>query len=61
MNKKLVEVGTAVIALLVLSIICIIGASTTGSETANYLYLTGILIFTSALILLGRRVSEPVV
>ena len=61
MNKKLVEVGTAFVALILLAIIFIIGAIAVGPETAHYLYLAGILIFTGALIILGRKVSEPVV
>ena len=61
MNKKLVEVGSAVVALLVLAIIFIIGAVAAGPENAHYLYLSGILVFMGALILFGRKVSEPVV
>jgi uncharacterized membrane protein YgdD (TMEM256/DUF423 family) len=61
MNKKLVEVGTAVIALFLLVIIFLMGASVTKPETASLLYLAGILMFTGTLIILGRRVSSPVV
>jgi hypothetical protein len=61
MNKKLLEVGTAFIALIVLAILFLIGASITGPDTAPYLYLVAILIFTAILIIMGRKVSEPVV
>jgi len=61
MNKKLVEVGTGIIALLILTIIFLIGASVTGPDTAPYIYLIGILVFTGVLIYFGRKISEPVV
>ena len=61
MRKKLIEVGTAVAALVLLAVFCIAGAATAGSAIAPYLYIGGILAFTVVLIVLGMKMSEPVV
>jgi len=60
MRKKLVEVGTSVLALIVLAAFSLVGAALAGSQAAPYLYLVGILAFTIVLIVLGMKVSEPV-
>jgi len=61
MKKKLIELGTAVVALLILAFFCIIGATLVGSDLSTYLYLFGVIAFTVVLIILGRKVSEPVI